>query len=265
MPTVAELAEEAEVTADAEALRGFGSHRSASVRAGAAANPAAEDDMVAALLQDPAETVRLGAASNLADRPALQLVAARSSEKRVRAILAHTFGGDFDRSLPRQVQLLLADDDFSDTREHIAETTNHVDIFEQLMRDSHRRVRAACALNPRITRAQMERLVTDRDSWVRAGATEGFRYPDDEQLMRLARDRSKAVRWAVLTRPSSPREALELIAQDTDEVNRGHAQRALANGRGIYSEEAFEQYRTELALAMRVPEFSAANGEPGQE
>jgi len=228
---VAELAERASTSTDATVLRDLSRHASKTVRISVAGNRAADDETIARLSQDTDEVVRLSCAGNLADRPDLQYAAADSSEKWVRALLASTFARNDERSLPYDLQARLARDDFRETRGWMAETTNYRDLFDLLVTDADPRVRARCAANPRISRAQMEVLVTDRQWGVRAyAASAGLRYPDDEQLLRLAGDRSAQVRWAVLVRVDRPREAIELIAQDHDEMNRRHAERALGPG-----------------------------------
>lgn len=74
----------------------------------------------------------------------------------------------------------------------------------------------------------MELLVTDRLAGVRGAAVSGgVFYPDDEQLLRLARDRSANVRWAVIFRVDVPREALEWIAVNDDDLNGRHARHVL--------------------------------------
>ena len=73
-------------------------------------------------------------------------------------------------------------------------------------------------------------------------ASTGLRYPTGEQLVWLASDRSAEVRWAVLTRVEAPREALEIIAQDSDDMNRQHAERIL-HGAGVNSPGVIAQQR----------------------
>ncbi|KTR54402.1 hypothetical protein NS359_00075 [Curtobacterium oceanosedimentum] len=102
----------------------------------------------------------------------------------------------------------------------------------------------------------MERLVTDRNRMVRAAAAaNGLRYPDDEQLLRLARDKSAEVRWAVLFRPDRPRRAIELIAEDSDEMNRQHARIALRDERAIIAPPATRWARAERQRAPHVRSF----------
>ncbi|NYH00232.1 hypothetical protein BJ979_002857 [Schumannella luteola] len=229
------------------------------MRVAVAENAATDDVTVELLLRDPVELVRLAGATNLAGRPALQAVVAHSDEKWMRAILAHTFARDDDRGLPYDVQILLSEDDFWETRQRIAETTAYAEIFEQLLLDADARVRGRCAANPRITLEQMERLVNDRSWIVRASAAgSGCRYPDDGQLLRLASDRSAGVRWAVVFRPDRPRAALELIAEDTDADNRDHARRALRDEHAIMSEQVIEWAREERRRADRIAPFIGA-------
>lgn len=265
MPTVSELVRQASQTSDPAILRELGAHRSKTVRSAVADNPAADDITIAALLDDRSHDVRLAAAGNLTERPDLHERAARSSDAWVRAITAHTYAGQDDRSLALDVQRILADDSFAETRGRIAETTNDLDLFEHLMRDGSPTVRGWCASNPRITREQMERLVSDRRLEVRAAAAaNGLRYPDDEQLLRLARDRSAEVRWAVLFRVDLPRAAVELITQDPDEMNRQHAQMALRDEHAINGEGAIESARAERTRVDRLLSFPAESDDTGR-
>ncbi|PPF55999.1 hypothetical protein C5C13_11685 [Clavibacter michiganensis] len=249
MPTVRASALEATNAKDADVLRSLSTHRSMSVRYAVADNPATDDETIARLIDDPNESVRYTAASNLAERPALQQLVARSSDEWLRAALASTFLDQDDRSLPRDVQRALMADTFAETRSRIAETTNYLDIFETLLHDSDDRVSAACAANPRIEREQMERLITDPKWEVRASAAaRGMRYPDDEQLLRLAQDRSVGVRWTVVYRPDRPRAALELIAKDDDEMN-AHAAKSVLGDDDINSAQVRDSAREQRARA----------------
>jgi hypothetical protein len=226
------------------------------VRYAVASNAATDDETISNLLDDPAEPVRWAAASNLAERPALQQLVARSTEEWLRVALASTFRDQDDRSLSRDVQRTLMADTFVETRSRIAETTNYLDIFEALLRDPAVQVRAGCAANPRITREQMETLVTDRTWEVRAAtAGTGMRYPDDEQLFRLAQDRSVGVRWAVVFRVDRPRAALELIAKDRDEMNAHHARSELEDEDSVNSARVTTEARMRRARAERAASF----------
>jgi hypothetical protein len=257
--TVAEIAAQAKLEQDPARLGDLASHRSPSVRIAVAENRSAPDEAIEGLLKDPNEVVRLSAAGNLADRPRLQKVALNSPDKSVRSILAYTFARRDDRSLPYDVQAALSRDEFSETRQNLAGTTNYIDLFEALLQDADPKVRGICARNPRITRSQMETLVTDPIKRVRANAAAlGLQFPDDEQLLRLARDRSADVRWAVLLRADRPREAIEIIAQDADEINRRHAQSALIDVHNIMTELYISQIRQDRERARNVQPFQPA-------
>lgn len=233
-------------------------HRSRRVRSCAAGNPAIDDDLVELLLGDAVDVVRLSAASNLSERPALQPLAARSPDAWVRAVLAHTYRWHFDRSLSYDVQSALASDDFFEVRFRIAETTNYLDIFESLMADEEPRVRAGCASNPRISRDQMELLITDRRAVVRqSAAANGLLFPDDDQLVRLATDRSASVRWNVIFRVDRPRRALELIAADDDEVNSRHARAALNDPHQVIAPPAESGVRLRRTAALGATPFES--------
>lgn len=257
--TVAEIAAQAKVERDPARLCELASHRSPSVRIAVAENGDTPDEAIDGLLKDPNEIVRLSAAGNLGDRPRLQRVALSSPDESVRSILAHTFARQDDRSLPYDVQAALSRDESRETRQNLAETTNYIDIFRVLLRDADPEVRGVCARNPRITRSQMETLVTDPITRVRANAAAlGLQFPDGEQLLRLARDRSGEVRWAVLFRVDLPIEAIEIIAQDRDPLTRQHAQSALIDVRNIMTEHHISQTRRDRERAREVQPFQPA-------
>jgi hypothetical protein len=59
----------------------------------------------------------------------------------------------------------------------------------------------------------------------------------------------------VLFRPDRPREALELIARDSDEMNAQHARSALEDEHDIDSAHVTEDARSRRARAERVAGF----------
>lgn len=256
MAKVATLVDEAASARESARLRELAPHESKEVRVAVAANPLADNETIQLLLGDGDESVRLAAAGNLADRPKLQLAVVDSEDKWMRAVLAHTFLRQDHLSLPYEVQAALAHDAFDETRQRIAETTDFADLFEMLLEDATPGVRGWCAANPRISRAQMGALVSDRAWKVRAlAATLGLKFPDDEQLLRLARDRSAEVRWAVLSRVDRPREAIEILADDSDERNRRHAQLALVDVHNIMSADVEAAARTDRKRVAAVSSF----------
>ena len=259
--TIAHLELEARRSQDPERLQELATHKSSLVRCRVSTNPNTTDAMIEQLLADIDGNVRMWAASALAERPALYAYAAESPHRWVRASLATVFSRHDDRSLPYPIQRALADDEFYETRKGVASTTNFADIFDRLLADDDPRVRGWCAANPRIALNQMEQLVGDKSSTVRRlTAALGLRYPSDEQLVRLARDRSKEVRWAVLFRPDRPREAVEIIAMDSDDINRRHAESALVSNGYIMSPMVETSFRTELNRAVAASPFEAPPG-----
>ena len=259
--TVAEVQYEARTCLDSERLRELATHKSVLVRCAVSNNPNTADETIEQLLADSNGSVRMRTASALADRPALYAHAVDSPHRWVRASLATVFSRHDDRSLPYPIQRALADDEFYETRKAVARTTNFADIFDRLLADADPRVRGWCAANPRIALNQMEQLVADKSSTVRRlTAALGLRYPSDEQLVRLARDRSKEVRWAVLFRPDRPREAVEIIAMDSDDINRRHAESALVSNGYITSPMVETSFRKELNRAVAASPFEAPPG-----
>lgn len=256
MPSVRAAKLQAASSVEAATLRALAGHESRSVRIAVAENAATDDMTIRSLLVDDVDVVRSAAADALRDRPQLHEVAAGSPDRWVRAILAHLYVEDDRRSLALAVQERLAVDPFGEVRGRTAQTTNDLQVFEALLADPSSMVRGMCASNPRISLDQMARLVTDRDRAVRAAAAaNGLRYPDDEQLLRLARDRSAEVRWAVLFRPDRPRRAIELIAEDSDEMNRHHARIALDDERNIIAPAVTQWTREERRRTQRVRSF----------
>jgi hypothetical protein len=199
--------------------------RSATVRRAVAVSHSAPDDVILELANDPDESVRGSAVIGLHGRPRLHEQLSASPDRWVRAILAHTYASH-PGSLSYAVQDTLSRDSFFETRVRIAELTEYADIFDRLSQDDDARVRGSCATNGRIQWRQTETFVRDR-SWITRSAVAAQGYPDDEQLTRLASDRSVEVRWSVIARYGSPRSALELLTNDPDPMNRQHALLAL--------------------------------------
>jgi hypothetical protein len=225
-------------------------HPSKSVRLEVAANPAAPWKVLIGLTKDLDDQIRVNAADSVRTMVVAQEPLSRSSDKWVRAILAHTYAR-MSGSLSREVQLRLAVDEFPETRARIAETTNYLDVFETLMSDPSADVRRGCAANPRIDRNQMERLVSDRAATVRAGAIRlGCLYPDDEQMLRLARDKSKGVQWSALFRADAPLAVVETIAVGGDGFNRQQAEDILGNTDAHRSARNLEWRAKERARAI---------------
>jgi len=190
-----------------------------------------------AMIADPRNAEKLSYFEALRGRPSLEAPLSTWPDDAVRADLAFTYGWAKDGRLARDTQVVLANDLSSRVRENMARTTTYRDLLDALLRDGDPDVRAYCADNPRIDRDQMEVLLRDRLARVRATAVaNGHRYPDESQLLRAASDRSALVRWSVIFNTRSPREAIEIIARDADEMNQRHARIRLESG-GVYSNE----------------------------
>jgi hypothetical protein len=133
--------------------------------------------------------------------------------------------------LDRHIQEALARDESWQARGWIATSTQYRDLFDALLADPHPRVRGWGATNPRATLNDLEKMITDPSAVTRAIAVEsGVRYPNDVQLIRLARDRSVNVQWAVIVRVGTPREAVEIVADEGDDMNRQQASFVLEEG-----------------------------------
>jgi hypothetical protein len=230
--------------------------RSVRIRSAAAANPSIPDDLVLTLARDTNAAVRMAAADNSRGRPFVVRVLASSPYPAVRSAIA-ALNASGPGSVDRELQEQLADDTDPECRRSIARATNYLAVFEQLLRDPDPKVRGECAANPRATREHIETLVTDRSKVTRRMAVwSGVLYPDDEQLVRLARDRSADVRWGVISRVGAPREALEIIAAEPDETNSSHARRAL-NGDGVNSEIVVAETLRARIDATGLPPFES--------
>ncbi len=203
-------------------------HRFATVRRAVASNLRTPDQVVVVLAADAHEMVRLDAAASALYRPGIHDGLSRSSDKWVRAVLADVYATTPGRALAYEVQRRLAQDEFNEVRIRIATHTAYLDLFEVLLGDDDPKVRGSCASNPRATRDHIETCIGDRSWQVRAAAAaNGVLYPDADQLIRLAQDRSAQVRWSVLFRVDTPTAAIAIIASDSDEMNRRHAMQAL--------------------------------------
>lgn len=222
-------AQRAASSTSSEDLADLATHRFATVRRAVASNSATPDEVVAILAADSDELVRLNAAASAQYRPAIHGDLSRSSDRWVRAVLADVYAATPGRALTYEVQRQLAQDEISEVRMRIAMHTEFLDLFERLLGDESPKVRGSCACNPRATREHIETCIVDRAWQVRAAAAaNGVPYPDADQLIRLAQDRSAQVRWAVLVRPDAPRAAVAIIAGDADDMNRHHADLILA-------------------------------------
>jgi hypothetical protein len=213
-----------------EVVRSLGADRSARVRMSVAENPAIPDDLLLTLSNDADAAVRYTAAWSAQGRPAVLPTLAESPDTTVREIIA---GINSLEQLERPIQQSLALDHSREARARIAESTQYRGIFEALLTDADPRVRGRCGGNPRATRDDLEALSTDRSAVARTIAVAvGLQFPDDDQLVRLARDRSSQVQWAVIMRVGSPREAVEIVAANGDEMNRHQASAVLNRGGG---------------------------------
>lgn len=248
---VEQESEEAATTTSIKRIVELAAHPSKKVRCAVADNPEASDQVIMMLAHDDVEIVRLSAASAASGRPALHEALSNSEEKWVRAILAHSAAIDMTNQLPRDVQLRFARDEFREVRERIAHTTEFLEVFELLLLDPDARVRGYCAINPRITESQMDRLVTDRSWMARASSTSGLRYPRDEQLIALATDKSEKVRWLALARIDTPTEVIGLALNDPSQHIRDEAKRILARRKDPPSERTLSiRIERELAAAL---------------
>lgn len=244
--TALQRAEAEDPGSDSARLWELAAHKSVRVRQAVAGNRGAENRTLSRLLDDEVPEVRLEATTTARNRRELHSALVHHDDKSVRALFVWVLESD-PICIAHADQQFLAGDSFRDVRCALAGRTPYADVFDRLLHDDDARVRGWCASNPRISLDQVERLVTDRAWSTRSlSVVTGLRYPTDEQLIRLARDRSAEVRWAVLSRVDAPREALEIIAQDSDDMNRQHAERVL-NGDGVNAPGVIVQERRRRA------------------
>jgi hypothetical protein len=215
-------------------LAELATHRSRSVRMAVADNPAASDELLALLADDTDTVVRMIAAQNEVPRPDLEEHLSRSPHSDVRRVLADKYRWSAV-DLPWSAQYRLAQDSEKEVRERMAATTNYLDVFMILMADPLPIVRAYCSKNPRVTREQLNTLMEDSSYVVRASVAGGWAArvssrPDDEQLLRLAADKSVVVRHNVVTRYDVPSAALALLRSDPDAQIREEAERVFRRG-----------------------------------
>lgn len=210
-------------------LREMGGDRSARIREAVAQNPAVPDDLLLTLSGDAVASVRQSAALSARGRRTVLLALTASPHSVVREIVASL--NNPVEQLDREIQEVLSQDDSWEARARIARSTQFRDLFKRLLADEHPQVRGQSGANPRATLDDFERLTTDRSAVTRRIAVAvGVRYPSDDQLMRLARDRSADVQWAVITRVGSPRAAVEIVAEEGDDMNRHQASAVLKEG-----------------------------------
>jgi hypothetical protein len=150
-----------------------------------------------------------------------------SPHRDVRLILAQ------QPRLPAEVVTLLVQDPVGQVRECLAQRTDDPAALETLVNDPNPRVRAAAAQNRLTTAAQRGRLVRDpsapvRVSLVHAMAILGWDIPEQD-LLKLARDRSVNVRYWLAGLPGSTRAVYEVLAQDPDDQIATNARQWLTN------------------------------------
>lgn len=236
-----------------DVLRSLGANKSPRIRYAVATNTSISDSEVVQLAQDDDSGVRIAAAGNAVGRDRVIVALASSSDTAVRATIA-----SLNKAAPltKGLQRQLAGDSDKDTRQFIASSTNHAEIFETLLRDPDADVRGYCAANPRATRSHFELLLSDKSRRTRALAVYlGLGFPDDEQLIRLARDKSVGVRWNVIFRVGAPDKAIAIIAsEDPDEINRRHAQ-IRVDGGSNYSQQVVESALQRRSILNTIEPF----------
>lgn len=199
----------------AAVLRMLATDRDSATREAVAANVSTPPDVLIALLGDSDFDVRRAAVTNPAAGLDVQRAACVSAPRDVREVLAQQAG------TPAEIVALLARDPAREVRELIAGSTADPAVLQVLLEDPHPYVRGEAAQNPHTTAAQRRRLTRDRAASVRASlvhgmARRGWDIPE-EDLLRLARDRSANVRFWLANLPGSTRPVYEILAEDPDD------------------------------------------------
>lgn len=206
-------------------LKVLATHRSPRVRTAVAASKDVDNETLTALARDEKDTVRLAAASNAVGRPAVELEFAHNADPWVRAVLAHTYAGESEGALGRDVQSLLADDDFWEVRSRVAETTNQRDVYARLLEDADARVRGACAANEMASTQDLKSLLSDKRKEVRSMAIASGK-AGRVALLGATGDASADVRWAALEEAEAQGAVDEVgksLENDPDKTVRHHA------------------------------------------
>ncbi|MBM2614843.1 hypothetical protein JIG36_04635 [Actinoplanes sp. LDG1-06] len=211
-----------------ETLRALAGDPDAGTREAVAANVRTPGEVLVALAGDRRYEVRYAAVGNPAAGDAVRETFCSSPYEDARLMLAQQPG------LPSAVVARLARDPARAVREFVAEHTDDPDALATLVEDGHPAVRAQAAQNRHTTEEQRRQLARDpaatvRSALLHAMARLGWVIPEDD-LLRLARDRSVNVRYWVAGLPGSTRAVYEILAEDPDDQIATNARRWLVPG-----------------------------------
>jgi len=198
-----------------KALQRLATDPDRATREAVAGNTSTPPDTLISLLSDRDFDVRYAATTNPAADLRVQRAMCASPVSDVREVLAQRPG------LPPEIVGLLARDPHRQVRETIAHSVDLPAVLQTLLDDPNPAVRATAAQNPHTTAAQRRQLTRDpaaqvRASVVHAMARHGWNIAE-EDLLRLAADRSLNVRFWVANLPGSTRPVYETLAEDPDD------------------------------------------------
>jgi hypothetical protein len=184
-------------------------------------NHACTADILRTRLGDPEWRVRWSAVQHPnADREVRE-AASRSQDQQVRWALAQTCNLE-----PEFVRALQADQAWQ-IREQVAACHASTEVLEALLTDPDARVRGAVAAhNPNATEQQLRRLAEDRSAVTRR-AVAGRRVLPEDVLFRLATDRSADVRWWLCVVHCRNKRLMRVLSDDADEMVAHQARTAL--------------------------------------
>ncbi len=115
------------------------------------------------------------------------------------------------------VTVALLDDPDWQVREQLSMATHDEATLARLAADTHPRVRAAAALNPRAPVDLLFQLSRDSSKVVRSCVPWAKAVPR-EVVSELARDRSADVRWNVVLAQPNRRDLMQQLSDDPDEL-----------------------------------------------
>lgn len=185
-------------------------------------NHACPPEILCTRLEDPEWRVRWGAVQHPNADRGVREAASRSKDQQVRWALAQT--ADLE---PEFVRALQADESWQ-VREQLATCHASTDVLEALLSDPDARVRGAVAAhNPNATEQQVRRLAEDRSAVTRR-AVAGRRGLPEDVLIRLATDRCADVRWWLCAVHRKNKRLMRALRDDPDEMVARQAREALS-------------------------------------
>lgn len=223
-----------------QSLRALAADADRATREAVAANAATPPDVLVSLLSDGDFGVRWAVTTNPCADPRVRQAVCVSPDRDLRLVLAQLPG------LSAEIVTLLAADPDRRIRETVAERTDDPAILRALLTDPDPDVRGHAAHNAGTTAAQRQDLMHDPIATVRAavvyaGATHGWDIPEDD-LLRLARDRSALVRYQVAMLAGFLPPLYDILTQDPDESVATAARESLLASHPLFRDEVRNKF-----------------------